>query len=534
MSQKREAFLRRLLGNQGGVAAVWLAFLLPLVLGMAGLVVDLGSVFISYRELQTSTDAAALAGAAQLPNATNAVNAAYQFSACATCATGSSAGYNRYPLLNKPIAVTNTTTTPTAGCVSAITTLPQCGSSIAANAIRVTQTTTIPTYFIKVLSVFGINSVKSLTITATSTAVMRGAQRGPYNVAIVMDTTRSMQSPDGGSNCTGTKAQCAEQGAQILLSEFSPCLPNTTCGTATNGNVANAVDEVSLFTFPAQTAGTQVTNDEGCTSNTPSVISYPDSTQLGSLTNLPTSANLATLVSEYQVVPLSSNYRTSDSTSGTNPLSTSSSPSSSSPSIVNAVGGDSYFGGTSCTGMQAQGGVSTFFGGALFTAQQYLAANARSNAQNVIILLSDGDANGGTMSAASKYLNSNGTYPSSIDQCEQAYQVAAAAKAAGTKIYTVGYGVASGGCEVDNGATGDNPPTGGSWTACTVLRDIASSDANFFVDTSSTTSGDCVHATSVTMNGKKNTLSGIFTAIVGDLSLPRLIPTSTAFTFTPN
>ena len=47
--------------------------------------------------------------------------------------------------------------------------------------------------------------------------------------------------------------------------------------------------------------------------------------------------------------------------------------------------------------MMALGGQSTFFAGALFAAQAYLAANSRPNAQNVIILLSDGDANGGTM-----------------------------------------------------------------------------------------------------------------------------------------
>jgi hypothetical protein len=50
---------------------------------------------------------------------------------------------------------------------------------------------------------------------------------------------------------------------------------------------------------------------------------------------------------------------------------------------------------------------------------------------------------------------------------------------------------------------------------------MASADANFFVDTSSV---KCSGATSVTMNGKTNTLSAIFTAIVGDLTLPRLLP----------
>jgi hypothetical protein len=32
------------------------------------------------------------------------------------------------------------------------------------------------------------------------------------------------------------------------------------------------------------------------------------------------------------------------------------------------------------------------------------------------------------------------------------------------------------------------------------------------------------------MNGKTNSLSAIFTAIVGDLTLPRLVPNTIAFT----
>ncbi|MGA8743069.1 MAG: VWA domain-containing protein, partial [Terracidiphilus sp.] len=162
------------------------------------------------------------------------------------------------------------------------------------------------------------------------------------------------------------------------------------------------------------------------------------------------------------------------------------------------------------------GCVSTYFAGALFTAQEYLVANARANATNVIILLSDGDANGGTMSASSSSLNSSGNYPSKTHQCQQAIDIATAAKAAGTKIYTVGYGVSSGGCSTDS-----------SLTACKTLQQIASSSTDFFVDTSSV---KCSGATSVTMGGATDTLSAIFTAIAGDLTLPRLLPNTIAFT----
>ncbi len=417
--------------------------------------------------------------------------------------------------------------------------LQNCDTTLLTNAVQVTQTVTISTYFIKMLSILGIQSAKSLTLTATAFAQMRGSQRGPYNVAIVMDTTASMASSDGGSNCTGSKIQCAEQGAQILLSEFSPCLPNTTCGAAaaTSGNVAHPVDEVSLFTFPAQTAAS-LANDLSYNTNTstsctgrnpnpgcPSVISYPDTI---ALTTLPLSqANLSTLDSEYQVTPLSSNYRPSDATAtGSNPLTTS----STSPSLVNAIGGNSYFAGTKETGMMALGGVQTFYAGALFTAQQYLAANARVGATNVIILLGDGDANVATFANPSSLHSSGtlkGTYPSSTDECLQVITIANNFKAANStnRIYVVGYGVASGGCSTDSGATYQ----GSSITACSALLAMAS-DQDFFVDTSSV---KCPGATSVTMNGATNTLSGIFRAIVGDMTLPRLLPNNpTAIGFT--
>jgi Flp pilus assembly protein TadG len=539
MNRKNEFFLRRSIHGESGQTLVWSALLFALLLGVGGVTVDLGRAYVAYRELQASTDAAALAAAAQLP-ITTANKTSNTVSSSATQFSSVSGSYNAYPNLNTPIAITGAAITVTPGCVNEAN-LPQCTTTLLANAVQVTQTVTIPTFFIRALNAFGVKSAKSVTLSSTATAQMRGAQRGPYNVAIVMDATGSMSYPDGGSNCSGTKAQCAEQGAQILISEFSPCLPGLSdCGTVTNGNVLNAVDEVSLFTFPASAAGTQVSYDQTCnatqTSTNPwpyPLIQYPDSTAYGTVSHsnptMPTvtQANLNTLVSQYQVAPLSSNYRSSDSpATGSNPLTIANSGvDANNPSIVNAIGGNTHFGGSSCTGTYVcaqyatagnPGCVSTFFAGALFTAQEYLTANARPNATNVIILLSDGDSNGGTMSASNSNLSSSGNYPSKTHQCQQAIDVATAAKAAGTQIYTVGYGVASGGCSTDS-----------SLTACKTLRSIASSDTHFFADTSSI---KCTGATSVTMDGDVDTLGAIFTAIAGDMTIPRLLPNNIPFT----
>jgi Flp pilus assembly protein TadG len=532
MSRKSESLLRWAIHNESGQTLVWSTLLLALLLGVGGLVVDIGRAYICYHELQASTDAAALAAAAQLPITTSnlstntVISTGKQFGA----ASGKN---NAYPSLNTPLATIGVVTNVVPGCVTE-TNLPQCISPLLANAVQVTQTVTIPTMFIRALGILGIKSAKSLTLSATTTVQMRGAQRGPYDVAFVMDTTKSMADSDNGSNCNGTKVQCAEQGAQILLSEFSPCLPGTTtCAGGTNGVVTNSVDEVSLFTFPAQTANSQLGNDEAydtaaatCTGShpnpdCPSVIPYPDTT----------SSTYSTLLSEYQVVPLSSNYRTSDAAAtGKNPLTPNTTGgTTSSPSLVNAIGGNSYFGGTAQTGMIALGGVQTYYAGALSTAQQYLVASGRKNATNVIIILGDGDANNATFASPGS-LNSTGslkgTYPSATDECLQAITIAKNAQAAGTKIYVVGYGVAAGGCSTDSGVTYN----GSAITACAALRYMASSDQNFFVDTSST---KCPGATTVTMNGGTNTLSAIFTAIAGDLTLPKLLPNTTVFTAMP-
>jgi hypothetical protein len=57
------------------------ALLLPVLLGMAALVVDVGHAFVLKRHLQKSADAAALAAAFELPSQANATTVAHQYSA---------------------------------------------------------------------------------------------------------------------------------------------------------------------------------------------------------------------------------------------------------------------------------------------------------------------------------------------------------------------------------------------------------------------------------------------------------------------
>ena len=75
----------------------------------------------------------------------------------------------------------------------------------------------------------------------------------------------------------------------------------------------------------------------------------------------------------YQVVPLSSDYRTSDTATTLN----------ASSDLV-----------TCLKSIAAPGGFGTFYADAINVAQSNLTASARSGARNVIILMSDGEANG--------------------------------------------------------------------------------------------------------------------------------------------
>ena len=71
MSEGRERVTRR--SEQRGQSLVLVVISLTVLLGMAALVLDLGLGWYAKRQLQASVDAAALAGAQELPSSANAV-----------------------------------------------------------------------------------------------------------------------------------------------------------------------------------------------------------------------------------------------------------------------------------------------------------------------------------------------------------------------------------------------------------------------------------------------------------------------------
>ena len=504
--------------DQSGQVLPMVVVMMIGLLGMCGLTMDVGRVFIAYRQLQSSTDAAALAGASTMPDSTA--------SSVATGYSGASGD------VNAPFTGTTVTTTVTMKCLSSLS--AACAAPTNANAIRVTETQTVPMIFARL---FGTNS---MTISATATAAMGGGNLPPYNVAIILDGTLSQASSDDNCGSGVTEMNCELQGVQILLQSLQPCAPPAASAgvcTITNGTSAYADDSVALFTFPALSIGTYAT-DTNCTSPITAAGArtngYQSSSTYGYYSMMPSTAwsgiptatpypfptagassyPYTTYTSTYQITPFLSDYRTSTGTTTLNPNSL----------LTKAIGGVS-----GCGAMlppNYDGDIGTYYAGVLYAAQAALTAQKAANgAQNVIILLSDGDAtspqsfndgNGYTVyPMPAPPATSGGTYPSYNKMCAQAVTAAQYAANAGTRVYAIAYGAESSGCSSDTNGL----------TPCTTMKGIASSPSYFFSDYAQSGSGintNCIGTGATTTN-----LQNIFKVIKDGLGGPRLISNST-------
>jgi Flp pilus assembly protein TadG len=493
-----------------------MSILLIGLLGTSALSVDLGRAFYSYRELQASTNAAALAGAEALPN-----------SNAATQATSYSSGSGDSNAEKNMPNVTMVAGYPKLECLNALANAGMvCVAPANANAIQVQQQAVVNLIF---APIFG---KKTLTLTATSTASMRGASTTPYNVAIILDATLSQNSSD--DNCGATEMVCELNGVQTLLAELFPCIAQSSTCSITNGVSANSVDRVSLFTFPNVSVGT-ASIDSTCTTPIPSPTyqnQYSYNRTYGNYSMLPaattpwsgvptalpysfptagasTYAPSGSTTPSYQVTPFLSDYRTGDTVTTLN----------TSSELVKAVGGQN-----GCAGMMPpnyDGNYGTYYAGVLYAAQAALTAEQTANpgSQNVIVILSDGNStapyslNGITvMPGASQ---TSGTYPSSKQECHQAITAAQYATSKGTRVYSVAYGSETSGCQYDT-----NPTI----TPCQTMTGMASAPQYFYSDYSQSGSGsNCVSVD----NPNNTSIAQIFANIGTDFTVARLIPNGT-------
>lgn len=533
MNFNQNSLLRRILTGESGQAAVVLVAGMVAFVGLAGVSVEAGHGYYAYQKLVASTNAAALAGAQGMPDTTAATNYVNAYS---SATVGGVVGKNANPMF------TGVTVTPTFQCLSTVSTSlnvsceTSTGGSGGSNALKVVQTAQVPTWF------GGMFGIPTFRISATATAAMRGGTASNWNIAIILDTTGSMSNRDSGTQCSGTQISCALLGVQALLKDLYPCALGQTCSSSSSAYA----DDVSLYVFPPVLA-TTADKDYGngsCPTSAPTHEYYE-------VPNLPTSGTPATALWTYQIVPYSSDYRTSDAATSLNTGS----------DIVIASGA------AGCAGITAPGGAGTYYAQVIDQAQSDLAAQQTSNpgSRNAMIILSDGDATA-TVSTSSSgtyvyssttsggrnptttytYISStsdlqpsaanglNGipannpnsyAYPSANGECGQAVVAAQSAATAGTTVYTIGYGAETSGCTSDSPYSASVTTNGGSWapgnSPCKALAAMASAASNFYSD-----DGNGCQAT-VPSNQAITQLTAIFRKITANLTTPRLIPNGT-------
>jgi hypothetical protein len=328
--------LRDLWSDRRAVTAVTVALLVPVLVGLAGFTVDIGHLALIQKELQSSADAAALAGGYNIPDNT-AVTTANTYSSGTGGKNRLAGGVTGTMMSGFPVLKCLTTTNVT--CV---------GTEFAggANAIQVKEQAVVPMWFAQIIG-FGI-----YTLNATSTASARGGIGESLNVMIILDTTQSMSGNTDsacGLGASSSRLQCAEAGVKALLTGLNPSL-----------------DYVGLMVFPGLQSTSEVSKATTCGQST----GASDLQQYG---NSPI----------YQISSLNNNFKTSNTSTTLN----------TSSNIALAIGQ----GGSGCnSGIAAPGGEGTYFADVFNQAQADLVALSSTQSppsQNVIVFLSDGGAN---------------------------------------------------------------------------------------------------------------------------------------------
>lgn len=502
-------WILRLIRDERGQTLPFVVLVMLGMLGVSGLVVDVGHAYVVRGELQNSANAAALAAAGYVYTSESAsVNTTTEADLYSAQSSGDKNAYS---------GLSTVGTTVTTKCLNSL--MPRgysCVSGSAANAVQVVNSTQVKTFFM------GLFGVPTLTVGAVATASIQGSST-PWNVAVIIDSTGSMATTD--SDCGNqTEFQCALSGTQALLEATNPCPTGvSSCGVSSSGASAStpANVRVSLFTFPNVltsyngTATNSISDEINCdgspatwTDYSAQPIAAPYTLPIPGAT-LPTASNGTVYMAytqtstskvwdaTYQITPFLSDYYLPSNSSGLNPAS----------NLVKAIGYGNTSGCLTYTfGIWGTGSGSgfgnTYFAGAIYEAQAALAAEqATYGGKNALIFLSDGQANAGyysenpsaygTVNSSNQYsqsyqfpmgpagsevgptstnpadpvpayytpattsttygystlgANGKGTYPDWYDQCQQGIQAAQYATKQGTTVFSVAYGSEDSGC----------------------------------------------------------------------------------------
>jgi hypothetical protein len=201
--------------GETGQVLVFVVVAMVGLLGMAGLAIDVGRAYFTQRSLQASADAAALAGAQELPDPGISVSVADGYS-------GKNGAKNHDP------GIDDVSTNVYTRCLKSA---PGCEP---VNAVVVEQTATVSTLFARVLG------IDTIDVDVKSTACSPCAAK-PLDIMLVLDRTGSMcQDSNGNSDPSCTDLNNARVGMKTFLTFMDPTIdhvglavfpPGTTCGT---------------------------------------------------------------------------------------------------------------------------------------------------------------------------------------------------------------------------------------------------------------------------------------------------------------
>jgi hypothetical protein len=351
--------MRTVRGERGQVLLIVILALVAL-LGVAAFAIDVGYAYYAKRQLQSAADAAALAGAQDLPDAAAATATAQSYAAA-----------------NTPSNISGFAFTYTASCTKTAVIATGCTASVNPNELTVAGTAQTDTWFARLfgLSHFDMSAHANACSPCSST---------PVDVVIAIDRTGSMCTPtDASGNCIDLDN--AKDGVRTMLQILNP-----------------PYAKIGMIAFPP----VQANGTGACAApyNSLGGNGYDgyDAPGRGYVTD---SINGNYQLSRGVLDPASGLYlHTEDGKAN------------------------------SCI----QAGGNTSYSEALRQAQAELVANGRPNVPDYIVFLTDGEANIGSV-----YGVNDPTYPpgNKDDQqpCQSAIDVANAAKAAGTTVYSIGY-----------------------------------------------------------------------------------------------
>ena len=188
--------MRRARGERGQILAVVVLALVAL-LGVAAFAIDVGYAYYAKRQLQSATDAAALAGAQDLPTAATAITTATSYAAA-----------------NKPANLSSMQFSYQTKCTATAVIATGCNAAVNPNALVVSGTAQTDTWFAKV---FGIDH---FDVSAHANACSP-CSVSPVDIVVAIDRTGSMCQPTGpGGVCTDLDN--AKDGVRTMLGMFSP------------------------------------------------------------------------------------------------------------------------------------------------------------------------------------------------------------------------------------------------------------------------------------------------------------------------